>query len=53
MLLNKEQLSEKLGVSVTTVNRLMAKGMPKIKVGKSVRFEYNDVVSWLKEGQNK
>lgn len=48
-MLNKKELAEKLGISVSMVNKLLAHGMPKINIGKSVRFEYEEVVKWIKE----
>lgn len=48
-LLNKKELAEKLKVSIVTINRLLAKGLPNIKVGTSVRFDYDEVINWLKE----
>lgn len=48
-MLNKKELAEKLGISVSMVNKLLAQGMPKINIGKSVRFECEEVVKWIKE----
>ena len=50
-MLTKKELAEKLSVSVYTVDRLIAKGMPRVKVGSCVRFEYEEVVKWLKSQQ--
>lgn len=47
-LLNKKELAEKLKVAEITINRLLAKGMPRIKVGRQVRFNFDDVLEWLK-----
>jgi excisionase family DNA binding protein len=47
-LLNKHQLAVKLGVSKRTVDAWMrAKRLPFIKVGKSVRFHWPDVLQKL------
>ncbi len=51
-MLDKKDLAKELKVSIPTIDRLIAKGMPKIKVGKAVRFEYPEVVAWLKSRQN-
>ena len=48
-MLNKKELAEKLGISVSMVNKLLAQGMPRINIGKSVRFEYEEVIKWIKE----
>jgi excisionase family DNA binding protein len=47
-LLNKRTLAEKLGVSKRTVDAWMKrKRLPYIKVGKSVRFYWRDVLQKL------
>ena len=48
-MLNKQELAKELNISVPMVNKLMRQGMPRIKIGTAVRFEYEEVVSWLKE----
>ena len=48
-MLNKKELAEKLGISVSMVNKLLTQGMPRINIAKSVRFEYEEVVKWIKE----
>ena len=50
-MLKKNELAEKLNISVPMVDKLMREGMPRIKIGKSVRFDYDEVVKWLK-GRN-
>lgn len=49
-MLTKNELAEELKISVVTINRLLAKGLPKVKVGGQVRFIYEDVEKWLKNG---
>jgi len=49
MLLTKKELAAELNVAVSTINNKMKKGMPYVKIGKSVRFELNDVIKYLKE----
>ena len=48
-MITKKELSKELNVSLPTINRLMDKGMPYLKIGKAVRFELEDVKNWLKE----
>lgn len=48
-MLNKKDLAARLSISVSMVNKLLAKGMPHIKIGKSVRFDYDEVLTWIKE----
>lgn len=45
----KSILAERLNISVPMVDKLMREGMPKIKIGKSVRFDYDEVLKWIKE----
>ena len=42
-------LMDVLEISRSTVYRLMAKGMPNIKVGSVHRFPIEQVLTWLKE----
>jgi len=42
-------LMEVLEISRSTVYRLMAKGMPSIKVGSVHRFPMEQVLAWLEE----
>lgn len=47
-LLDKGQLSEQLNISVKTIDKLMAgKEIPYIKMGKSVRFRWEDIDAWI------
>ena len=48
-MLKKNELAEKLNISVPMVDKLMREGMPRIKIGTAVRFELVEVVKWLKE----
>ena len=51
MYLDKKQVAEKFGISISTVNNYMREGMPfyKIGAGKLVRFDYDEVLKWIKE----
>lgn len=51
-MLKKQELAEKLNISVPMVDKLMREGMPKIKIGKSVRFDYEEVLMWIKDKNN-
>lgn len=48
MLVTKKQIADVLGVSVSTIDRLMAKGLPYIKIERSVRFDKDVVMDWIK-----
>lgn len=45
--LSTGQLMAFLGISRSTIYRLMAKGMPNLLVGSVHRFPANQVVGWL------
>ena len=49
-MLTKKELAENLNVSVPTIDRLLKDGVPRIYIRGSVRFEYDEVVRWLKDG---
>jgi excisionase family DNA binding protein len=51
-LLTAKELAEKLSVSHMTIHRLRKKGLPVIKLGRSVRFDLEKVSVWIDE-QNK
>lgn len=42
-------MAEKYQVSESTVNRWIAQGMPKYKIGKNVRFDELEVDEWFRE----
>lgn len=50
-MITKKELADKLHVSVSTIDRLMVKGLPVVKIGNAVRFEYEPVVEWIKNHQ--
>jgi len=48
-MITKKELAQQLKISVPTVDRNMAKGMPYIKLPTgAVRFELENVMKWLK-----
>ena len=48
-MLTKKELAEKLNVSIPTIDRLLKDGIPRIYIRGAVRFDYDEVVRWLKE----
>lgn len=50
ILIDKIELAERLNVSVSFINKLMAEeGLPYKKLGRSVRFKMNEVAAWLEK----
>lgn len=47
-LLNKKEIAGRLGISERTVSELQTEGLPIVKIGKRVLFDYEDVLDWLK-----
>jgi len=43
-----EDVSEMLQVTRTTIYNLKKKGMPFIKLGKTIRFDQDEVINWIK-----
>ena len=52
-LLTTAELCERLQVGRTTVWRWRKEGMPFIKYGNSVRFDWTEVITWLKSKEQK
>ena len=52
-LLIKREIAERLQISVSTVSKLQTQGLPSIPFGKSVRFEYSEVVAWAKDSRTR
>ena len=46
-LISKKELAKKIGMSESFINKWMLLGLPYYKVGRYVRFEWNQVVRWL------
>jgi excisionase family DNA binding protein len=45
---SKKTLAQKLGVSVGLLTRLVyEEGMPHLKIGRSIRFDYDAVLAWF------
>lgn len=51
MLITKSELAKRLSVCSRTVDRMLVKGMPHVKIGTAVRFDYDEVIAWLKKGE--
>lgn len=47
--LTKKEVCEIFRISESSLNRLIAKGLPIIKIGKAVRFKLSIVERWLIE----
>lgn len=49
-LLSRQELSDVIGASVASIDRLRQKGLPTIRVGTLIRFDRDQVLSWLQAG---
>ena len=45
--MNKQQTCDYLGISNNTLDNWIQKGLPNIKIGKSIRFHKEAVDTWL------
>lgn len=45
--LNKQQTCDYLGISNNTLDSWIQKGLPSIKIGKTIRFHKDAIDSWL------
>lgn len=52
-LLNKKEIAECLNVSPRTVSNLQKEGLPVVKLRTRTLFNYEDVLLWIEENQNK
>ena len=50
-LLTFQQLSEKLQLSRSTIDRWRKEGLPYSKLGRSLRFDENEVDEWIKQNK--
>lgn len=48
VVLTKAELAEALRVSVRSINKLQNIGLPRVKIGTSVRYELAAVLEWLR-----
>lgn len=49
-LIDVNELSKLLGVSTSTIKNYRKKGLPYYKNGRSVRYDYEEVKEWLRNG---
>lgn len=47
--LNKQQTCDYLGISNNTLDSWIQKGLPSIKIGKTVRFNKTEINRWLQK----
>ena len=47
-LLSRALLAKRLGISSRTISELLSEGLPCVRFGKRVQFDYEDVVAWAK-----
>ena len=50
--LNKQQTCHYLGISNNTLDSWIKKGLPYIRVGKTIRFDKAEINRWLQNQQN-
>lgn len=50
-MLDRKGVAELLKVHVNTVDNLVKKGMPSYKIGKSRRFDKEEIIKWAKQGK--
>jgi excisionase family DNA binding protein len=49
-LMNKEELSQYLGISIATINKMVCNNdLPHLKIGRLVRFSEMDIKEYLNE----
>ena len=46
-LIDKKQLADLMGASISFIEKKMKLGLPHLKDGKFVRFRYSEVVTWF------
>ena len=51
--LNEKQVSEMTGRALSTLRneRFLGKGMPYIKIGKSIRYKLGDIITFMEAGR--
>ncbi|WP_247927562.1 helix-turn-helix domain-containing protein [Streptococcus constellatus] len=47
--LNKQQACNYLGISNNTLDSWIKKGLPVIRIGKTVRFDKNEINRWMQK----
>ena len=46
------ELADRIKVSIKTIRNRMADGLPYHKIGGALRFDYDEVVEWVKKYQS-
>lgn len=52
ILLDRCGLSDALNISVAHIDRLRSKGLPFIRLGRSIRYSVDDVLQWARSQSN-
>lgn len=52
-LLKKNELAKKLQVSISTISKLQTEGLPSMPCGAAIRFDYLEVLQWLRGRRRK
>ena len=47
--IGKKELSKKIGISPSTIDRLRKEGLPSHQLGRKIVFDYEEVEQWIKE----
>jgi excisionase family DNA binding protein len=51
-LLTTKELAELLKVTTVTIWRWRDNGLPFIKIGRSIRFDFDEVMKWIRANKN-
>ena len=46
-LITKKDLSRRIGMSISFINKYIPHGLPHKKFGRSIRFRLDEVIAWL------
>lgn len=52
-LITTKQLAQKLQVAEITIHKWRTKGLPFIKLGRSIRFNETEVAAWIQQQNSK
>ena len=53
MYISSKTLCQKLSIAYNTLYKLMAQGLPYVRIGRDYRFKIEDVERWLNENTEK
>ena len=48
-LISRKELAEKLNTSLVTIRRMESDGMPVLRSGYLIRYDFDEIVKWMKE----